>query len=116
MRSAFRLLSPLFPKYFGKKAAKLFLTPTKFPRPQWEKEILIGSTRSVTRDKYNYQVAGDAGPTVLFVHGWSGRGSQFGNYVKVLQEKGFRVVLFDGPAHFEGAGSTTDIKEFAGAI
>jgi pimeloyl-ACP methyl ester carboxylesterase len=39
------------------------------------------------------------GPTVYLVHGWGGRGSQFGAMVEPLVEAGHRVVMFDAPAH-----------------
>ena len=39
------------------------------------------------------------GPVVYFVHGWGGRGSQFTAYVEPLVSAGYRVVLFDAPAH-----------------
>jgi pimeloyl-ACP methyl ester carboxylesterase len=38
-------------------------------------------------------------PTVYLVHGWGGRGSQFGAMVDPLLETGHRVVMFDSPAH-----------------
>jgi pimeloyl-ACP methyl ester carboxylesterase len=38
-------------------------------------------------------------PTVYLVHGWGGRGSQFGAMVAPLLETGQRVVMFDNPAH-----------------
>ena len=37
--------------------------------------------------------------TVYLVHGWGGRGSQFAAMVQPLVDAGFRVVLFDAPAH-----------------
>lgn len=37
--------------------------------------------------------------TVYLVHGWGGRGSQFGAMVEPLLGSGRRVVMFDGPAH-----------------
>jgi pimeloyl-ACP methyl ester carboxylesterase len=39
-------------------------------------------------------------PTTMYLmHGWGGRGSQFGAMVEPLLESGHRVVLFDAPAH-----------------
>jgi pimeloyl-ACP methyl ester carboxylesterase len=37
--------------------------------------------------------------TVYLVHGWGGRGSQFGAMVEPLLESGRRVVMFDSPGH-----------------
>lgn len=39
------------------------------------------------------------GPVVYLVHGWGGRGSQFGAMVSPLVDAGYRVVMFDGPSH-----------------
>jgi pimeloyl-ACP methyl ester carboxylesterase len=36
---------------------------------------------------------------VYLVHGWGGRGAQFGALVGPLVEAGYRVVMFDAPAH-----------------
>lgn len=37
--------------------------------------------------------------TVYLVHGWGGRGAQFGAMVEPLVAAGFQVVMFDGPNH-----------------
>lgn len=37
--------------------------------------------------------------TVYLVHGWGGRGSQFGAMVEPLLESGHQVVMLDAPAH-----------------
>ncbi|MEP6561654.1 MAG: alpha/beta hydrolase [Nakamurella sp.] len=39
------------------------------------------------------------GPVVYLVHGWGGLGAQLGAFVTPLQSSGFRVVVFDAPAH-----------------
>jgi len=57
-----------------------------------------------------------AGPTVLLVHGWEGRGAQLGAFVDPLVAAGYRVVALDGPAHGDSAGTSTTGPEFAGAI
>src|SRR5687768_17598331 len=41
----------------------------------------------------------DLDRTVYLVHGWGGRGSQFGAMVEPLLESGHRVVMLDAPAH-----------------
>src|SRR3954454_21058944 len=42
---------------------------------------------------------GGEASTIYLVHGWGGRGSQFGALVEPLVEAGYRVVMFDAPAH-----------------
>ena len=50
------------------------------------------------------------------MHGWSGRGTQLGSFVKPLVDAGFRVVSFDGPAHGDSTGKQTNLYEFANVI
>ena len=58
-----------------------------------------------------------SGPeTVLVVHGWRGRASQFAPIVRELRAEGFRVVGFDAPANGESAGRRTDIRDYLAAI
>lgn len=61
------------------------------------------------------------GPTVYLMHGWGGRGSQFGAMVEPLVEAGRRVVMFDAPSHGDSdpgpAGQrTSNGVEFARAL
>ena len=58
-----------------------------------------------------------SGPeTVLLVHGWRGRASQFGPIVRELRAEGYRVVAFDAPANGDSAGRHTDIRDYLAAI
>ncbi|MFD4421641.1 alpha/beta hydrolase family protein [Agromyces sp. NPDC058484] len=54
--------------------------------------------------------------TVLLVHGWRGRASQFGAIVRELRAEGYRVVAFDAPANGDSAGRRTDIRDYRAAI
>jgi pimeloyl-ACP methyl ester carboxylesterase len=54
--------------------------------------------------------------TVLLVHGWRGRASQFGPIVRDLRAEGYRVVAFDAPANGDSAGRHTDIRDYLAAI
>jgi len=58
-----------------------------------------------------------SGPeTVLVVHGWRGRASQFAPIVRELRAEGFRVIGFDAPANGDSAGRRTDIRDYLAAI
>jgi hypothetical protein len=50
--------------------------------------------------------------TVLLLHGWQGRASQFAPLVRELVFEGFRVVSFDAPAHGASKGRRTDICDW----
>lgn len=53
--------------------------------------------------------------TVLLLHGWRGRASQFAPLVRELVAEGFRVVAFDAPAHGSSGGRHTDIRDWIDA-
>ena len=53
--------------------------------------------------------------TVLLLHGWRGRASQFAPLVRELVAEGFRVVAFDAPAHGSSGGRHTDIRDWVDA-
>lgn len=59
---------------------------------------------------------GNSPKTVLVVHGWAGRATQFRRFVKPLIKKGYQVVGFDGPAHGKSTGKSTDVTEFVPVI
>jgi len=56
------------------------------------------------------------GPVVLFVHGWSGRGSQVAAFAEPLTAAGFQVVAIDAPGHGETPGDSTNILECAAVV
>lgn len=56
------------------------------------------------------------GPTVLLVHGWSGRGAQLGSLVEPLVAAGNHVVAFDAPAHGASDGRATTLPEISEVI
>ena len=64
---------------------KAFAEATTF-NIEFENRILIG-----------YSIG--TGPNVLLVHGWGSRASHLVLLARYLANNGFRVVIFDGPAH-----------------
>ncbi len=117
---SFQWLSRLAPEYFAKKALRIFLTPQLKARPEWEQELLKRippPQRFIAKNQFQFDtwVIGEAqNPTVLCIHGWAGRGAQFGQFVEPLLQKGFRVVFFDAPGHLEnGPNGLTHMRAFA---
>ncbi|GAB6859590.1 alpha/beta fold hydrolase [Microbacterium xylanilyticum] len=53
--------------------------------------------------------------TVLLLHGWQGRASQFAPLVRELVADGFRVISFDAPAHGDSGGRRTDVRDWVTA-
>jgi pimeloyl-ACP methyl ester carboxylesterase len=98
----FRAADRLAPRVAGRIARDLWFTAP----PRMERSPLPpgGSPFSVTAQgsEVRGHVFGD-GPTVYFMHGWGGRGSQFADFVEPLVASGHRVVLFDAPSHGDSA-------------
>lgn len=95
-----------------------FLTPPrKSPSAKEQKlreqaEIFSIPTKTVNLTAYSW----GEGATVLLVHGWGGRATQFRSFVQPLVESGYRVLAFDAPAHGKTSGKQTNGFEIAEAI
>ena len=118
MRFMFATLGPLFPGLMGRWAYRLWFRTRRFPESAAGKRV----ARSAQRDTLpvdNIPVAiyiWGKGPVVLFVHGWSGRGSQVTAFVEPLTAAGFQVVSVDAPGHGETPGDSTNILECAAVV
>ena len=97
-RASFRAADLLVPGLAGRIARDLWFTvpPTMAATrlPAGGEAFEVESLGAVVRG----HVWG-TGPAVYLVHGWGGRGSQLAPYVEPLVAEGFRVVMFDAPAH-----------------
>ncbi len=114
LRGLFRALGPTAPKLGGALAMKLWFSPRRHARPQWEQALAASAEERFTVESAGLRTpvwAWGHGPTILLVHGWEGRGTQMGNFVKPLTELGFRVVCCDLPAHGDADGRQTDALE-----
>lgn len=106
----------LFPKFTAAYAQRIFRRTRRYPRPAWEAELAAEGEAFTMASGLQGLRFGSAGPAVLLLHGWGGRGTQLGFFVKPLLAAGFRVVTFDGPGHGASGGRETDLGEFARAV
>ncbi|MFO0625017.1 MAG: alpha/beta hydrolase [Polyangiales bacterium] len=108
-------------------AERMFLTPRRHPRPAPEQAALATARHllvpgepdapgPVERGPLASWEWGDAGPRVLLVHGWEGRGAQLAPLVPPLLAAGFRVVTFDAPSHGDSPGARSSLVHFADAV
>ena len=109
----------LEPKSSARAVFEQFLTPRRKSPSEKEQKLTerarIFSIPNGTVDLTAYEWG--EGATILLVHGWAGRGTQFGwSFVKPLIESGYRVVAFDAPAHGKTPGQQTNGFEIAEAI
>ncbi|MDB4949928.1 MAG: acetoin dehydrogenase subunit dihydrolipoyllysine-residue acetyltransferase [Gemmatimonadetes bacterium] len=116
MRAGMRALGWVSPAAAGRVAVRLFFRPRRHERPDRERQVLLEGAPLELRSGLAATAWGGDGPTVLLVHGWEGRGSQLGAFVRPLVLAGRRVVALDGPAHGDSAGEETNLLEFARAL
>jgi pimeloyl-ACP methyl ester carboxylesterase len=111
-------LSALAPALAARLAARLFLTPQRHRRP--EPEICALSTarpRAIEMGGRRVQTwAWGAGPAVLLMHGWAGRGAQLAAFVEPLLARGFSVVTFDAPGHGDSEGRQATLPDLAATL
>ena len=118
VRTGFSWLSRWLPKLAGRIACTLFFRPRRSGTPRPEKAVWqAGSTQhlSFEGDRLELRTWGQ-GPTVLLLHGWEGRGSQFVDFIKPLTRAGFQVAILDLPAHGSSRRKSTNLPQMARAI
>lgn len=115
-----KVLEKISTKLAVKFALKLFFTPLKFNRPSRENNSFNSAKKRslLTHEKHQFQLFewGNSGPTILLMHGWSGRGTQFFQIVDQLIENGYHVFALDAPAHGSSSQKKTNLLEFAECI
>ena len=115
MRFLFARLGRLFPRLMGRWAYQLWFRTRRYPDWAAGRRALTKAVRE-TLPVDGGPVAvyrwGD-GPVVLFVHGWSGRGTHVAAFIRPLLQAGYRVMAVDAPGHGETPGNRTNILECA---
>lgn len=122
-RLMYNTLGRLFPTYFGNLAYDQWFTTMRFKTPKRELPALESARHeSITVNGvpvavYIWQHKSIT-PTksLLFIHGWTGRGSQVSTYIKELNKLGYRVISFDGIAHGRTPGSQTSALEMTDVV
>lgn len=123
LRFMYNTAGRAFPGYFGQLAYQQWFTTARFKTPAYELPALD------TADKKTLDVNGlnvavyiwqdktvETRATLLFIHGWTGRGTQIAKYIKPLNAIGYRVISFDGPAHGSTPGKQTSVLEFTDVV
>lgn len=115
-RLALQLYGKVSPQKAGRLVNRMAFRPSRLPVPI-RYEYLLDNADSYTQLQHGARTipvySWGQGPVVLGVHGWAGAGIQFGAWVTPLVEAGYRVVLFDAPAHGRAQGESTDLLEMA---
>ncbi len=115
---ALRWLERISPSVAARAAEPFFMTPRRFAPPAAERALLeqarVDDVWSAGRRLPLY--VWGYGPTVLFVHGWEGRGTQVEPLVAPLLARGFRVVAFDQPGHGSAPSGRLTVVDFARTV
>jgi len=118
IRTAFTIFGSLLPRVAGRWAYRLWFRTHRRPESADERRWSQKAERCIVKVDDTEVVAyrWGAGPTVLLVHGWNGRGTQLGALAQAVVAAGYQAVAFDAPAHGRSPGKGTHIYEFTEAI
>jgi pimeloyl-ACP methyl ester carboxylesterase len=116
-RATRHLVAKLFPGQAERKLRDFMLTPQR-PATDGASDLVRAdnAARVPYASRWLRVWSFGEGPVVLMAHGWSGHAAQFDAWIEPLVSAGFRVVLFDAPAHGRSGGRQTNIMDMAGAI
>ncbi|QZI68769.1 lysophospholipase [Pseudomonas protegens] len=103
------------PQWAANRMRQLFMTPRELPPREWELPLLERAERLTLRFGLSALRWGQ-GPTVLLMHGWEGRPTQFASLIEALVEAGYSAVALDGPAHGRSPGEEANVVLFARAM
>jgi pimeloyl-ACP methyl ester carboxylesterase len=118
IRQIFKALSSGSPRLTGWLVEKLFFTPGSYV-PSAEERRRLEQGRPFHVRVHGRRICGwrwGAGPGVLLIHGWSGRGIQLHRYIDPLVRAGRTAIAIDGPAHGESEGRSTSYFEFTDVV
>ncbi len=103
------------PHALARKMRRAFMTPRETLPRDWELPMLAQAERITLRFGLSALRWG-SGPTVLLMHGWEGRPTQFATLIRALVNAGYAVVALDGPAHGRSPGREANVVLFARAL
>ncbi|WP_397448434.1 alpha/beta fold hydrolase [Pseudomonas sp. NA-150] len=108
-------LGRIAPSTVAAKMRLVFTTPRTLPPREWELPLL-GRAERVTLRFGLSALRWGSGPTVLLMHGWEGRPTQFASLIDALVAAGYSVVALDGPGHGRSPGHEAHVVLFARAL
>jgi esterase/lipase len=117
-RRMFQILTPIMPGIMDRYAYNLWITPTRVHPPDREFPYMEQAEASyIIANGLKIRVwSWGKGPTVLFIHGWGGRGTQISCYIDDLLKAGFQVMSLDLPAHGQSDGKQTNAFDVTQAV
>lgn len=113
LRLWFAVLGRVAPSLAERQTVKFFLTPRR--RAPRDPEVVGSPAQRIFVDSNGSRLAGwswGSGPTVLLVHGWSGRAADMSALATAFVGAGYRAVAFDMPAHGASSGNQSTLAEW----
>lgn len=98
----------------NRMAFKAFFFPYRYQLPEREQK-LADKAKTVAFRYREQMICGyewGSGPTILFVHGWSSRTTQFIYFIKKYVDAGYRCIGVDMPGHGRSEGKHSDVIQF----
>ena len=118
-RLALQLYAKVSPEKAGRLVNRMAFRPSRLPMPS-RYEYLLDTVDGYTQLQHGAVsipvYSWGQGPVILGVHDWGGAGIQFGAWIEPLVEAGYRVVLFDAPAHGRAQGERTDLFDMTEVV
>ncbi|SEI22951.1 alpha/beta fold hydrolase [Pseudomonas asplenii] len=108
-------LGRVAPRVAASRMRQVFMTPRERLPRDWELPLLATAERITLRFGLSALRWGQ-GPTVLLMHGWEGRPTQFASLIEALVAAGYTAVALDGPAHGQSPGREANVVAFARAL
>ena len=118
LRTAFRAIGTFAPGIAARWAETIFCSPPRNePRPGEEAFLATGTRMTVPAEDQDLAVwTWGSGRVVVLTHGWGSRAGRFSAFAGALLHAGFRVVLFDAPAHGASSGRQASLPQFSRAL
>lgn len=118
-RAALRALGRVAPGTTARVAEALFVKTSR-PAPRAEEAEWLAaasrfSVRAAGQSIAGYQW-GEAGPVVVFTHGWRSHAGRCAPLAQAAVANGMRAVAFDAPGHGRSTGWRATMPEFAAAL
>ena len=114
IRFLLRTLGAVAPGVASWWACRMLMRPARHAQQSWEATAPGDYDLHVTEGGLVARSWGQ-GPSVLLLHGWAGRYTQFGPLIEALRNAGLKPVTIDPPAHGDSPGSTAHPIAFADA-
>jgi pimeloyl-ACP methyl ester carboxylesterase len=120
LRAGITAASVVSPSLGGRAALSVFLSTSPRMRVHPDDDATharaVRETIPVRGNEIQTYRWGVGDETVLLVHGWRGRASQFAPLVRELVAERMQVLAFDSPGHGDSHGRHTDVRHWIAAI